>query len=178
MEEEKKLAKKLMDKGNAVAIFHYGLYYSRGEHGLPQNWAKANELWLKAGECEHPKGYYNLGHSYRNGDGVEVDIKKAVYYCELAAIGGHIGARYILGAMEQEQGNIQRALMHWIIGARAGHEHCLDAVKQMFKFGGITKDGYANTLRAFHDRQKEMKSDMRDKAAALGMSLLARAWRG
>ena len=30
----------------------------------------------------------------------------------------------------------------------------------------ITKDEYASTLRAYHDRQKEMKSDTRNKAAA------------
>ena len=30
----------------------------------------------------------------------------------------------------------------------------------------VTKDEYAKTLRAYHERQQEMKSDERDKAAA------------
>ena len=33
--------------------------------------------------------------------------------------------------------------------------------------GIITKDEYANTLRAHHDRLLEMKSEARDKAIAL-----------
>lgn len=32
--------------------------------------------------------------------------------------------------------------------------------------GRVTKDDYANTLRAYQKRQNEMKSEMRDKAAA------------
>ena len=31
----------------------------------------------------------------------------------------------------------------------------------------VTKDEYANTLRAYHERQKEMKSDARDKASVV-----------
>ena len=31
--------------------------------------------------------------------------------------------------------------------------------------GGITKDEYANALRSYHERQKEMRSDAREKAA-------------
>jgi len=39
----------------------------------------------------------------------------------------------------------------------------------MFIRGFVTKDEYANTLSAHHERQKEMKSDMRDKAEASGI---------
>ena len=103
MNEENKRIKRLLDTDNATACYTYGNYYSRGEYGIPQNWAKANELWLKAGELGHPSGYYNIGHSYRDGAGVEVDMKKAVYYFELAAINGHVNARYILGAMRDSK---------------------------------------------------------------------------
>jgi len=165
MNEENKRIKRLLDTDNATACYTYGNYYSRGEYGIPQNWAKANELWLKAGELGHPSGYYNIGHSYRDGAGVEVDTKKAYHYFELAAINGHVNARYILGAMEgQQKGKGHRALNHWVIGARAGHENCLGAVKQMFMRGGIEKDEYENTIRAYHDRRKEMNSDARKKA--------------
>ena len=34
--------------------------------------------------------------------------------------------------------------------------------------GFVTKDEYANTLRAYQKIQNEMKSDMRTKAAAIG----------
>ena len=42
---------------------------------------------------------------------------------------------------------------------------CLyDKVKEGFMDGMVTKDEYANTLRAYQSRQDEMKSDDRDKA--------------
>ena len=40
-------------------------------------------------------------------------------------------------------------------------------VKKGFMKGDVTKDEYANTLRAYHERQKEMKSKERDMAALL-----------
>ena len=168
MKEENKRIKRLLDTDNATACYTYGNYYYRGEHGLPQNWAKANELWVKAGEYGHPSGYFNIGVSYRDGTGVDVDMKKALYYFELAAINGHVNARYILADIEGRAGEGHRALKHWVIGARAGHENCLDAVKQMFMRGCIDKDEYENTIRACYDRQKEMNSDARKKAKEMG----------
>ena len=53
-----------------------------------------------------------------------------------------------------------------IISARAGYPESLDVVKKEFTKGFVTKDEYAGTLRAYHERQTEMKSDMRDDAAA------------
>ena len=52
-----------------------------------------------------------------------------------------------------------------IIAAKAGNPLSLDKVKEGFQTGLVTKDEYAGTLRAFHERQTEMKSEARDKAA-------------
>jgi len=64
--------------------------------GLPRDHRKAIELLLKAGELGFAKGYYGLGNSYYNGDGVVRDVEKAKYYFELAAMNGHIKARHNL----------------------------------------------------------------------------------
>ena len=40
----------------------------------------------------------------------------------------------------------------------------MDVVKQGFMQGSVTKDGYANTLRAYQQQHDEMKSDDRDEA--------------
>ena len=53
---------------------------------------------------------------------------------------------------------------------RAGYKKSLDAVKAGFMNGIITKDEYANILRAYQQRHDEMKSDTRDKAEELGSS--------
>ena len=154
-----------MDKGNAEAFSSLGGHFAEGSYGLSQDYRRANELWLKAGELGCAGGYYNLGCSYRLGDGVEVDQKKAKYYFELAAMCGHIKARHNLGCSERQAGNLHRAIKHMIMAAKAGYEPSLDNIKTGFMNEYVTKDEYANTLRAYHESQKEMKSEMRDKAA-------------
>ena len=137
-----------------------------GSTGMPQDSAKANELWLRAGELGCAAAYSNLGNSYDEGRGVEVDINKAKYYYELAAMNGNVSARHNLGCVEIYAGNYHRAYKHFILSARAGCKDSLNAVKTGFMGGFVTKDEYANTLRAYQIRQDEMKSDVRDKADA------------
>lgn len=67
--------------------------------------------------------------------------------------------------MEKEAGNAQRAFRHFVIAAKAGYEKSLDMVKQGFTKGDVTKDEYANVLRACQKQQDEMKSGERDKAS-------------
>ena len=158
--------KKLMNKGNANAFNYFGNWYDDGEMGLPLDHQKACELYLKAGELGSVEGYCNLGCAYRDGRGLARDVNKAKYYWELAAMGGDIHARYNLGNTEGRAGNIQRAYQHFIIAAKAGDKESLDNVKVGYMEGYITKEHYANTLRAYQKSQDEMKSDARDKAQA------------
>ena len=162
---------KLIDKGNAFAFYQLGGYYDQGIKGMPLDKRKANELWLKAGELGCADAYHNLGVHYNNdGKGVENDKKKAKQYYELAAMKGDVAARNNLGVMEGLAGNRNRSMKHMIIAARAGYKLSLDTVKGGFMKGiVITKDEYEKTLRAYHERQQEMKSDMRDKAVASDM---------
>jgi len=165
-EENIKRIKILIDKGNVEALYNLGGCYAYGSNGLAQDYRKSNELWLKAGELGCAEAYYNLGQSYKLGTGVEVDKTKAKHYFELAAMNGSAQARNNLACLEGEAGNEHRAYKHMIIAARAGRKQSLNKVKEGFMRGYITKDEYANTLRVYHERQKEMKSDAREKAAA------------
>ena len=159
--------KLLMEKGNGDAYYQLAGYYAYGSTGMPQNRAKANGLYLKAGELGCAMAYLNLGNSHFHGNGVEIDKKKAKYYFELAAMGGKVNARYCLGYMETQTGNHHRAIKHFLISARAGDKDSLDAVKSGFRSGIVTKGEYEWSLRAYHNRQLAMKSDARDKAAAV-----------
>ena len=167
-EEFIKRIRKLMDANNARAFYNFAIWYATGIKGMPQDRAKANELYLRAGELGCADAYYNLGNSYDNGEGVEMDKKKAKYYYELAAMNGCVDARHNLGFMEGRAGNITRAMKHFILAARAGFKKSLDCVKQGYMKGDVTKDEYANTLRAYQQQHDEMKSDDRDKAAHIG----------
>ena len=121
----------------------------------------ANELLRKAGELGCAGAYFNLGNSYSVGNGVEIAKKKAKHYYELAAMKGDVYARINLGCSEGQAGNDQRAIKHFILAARAGHEEALEGVNIGYKHGIVTKDEYANTLRAYQKSQDEMKSEMR-----------------
>ena len=166
-EEEVERLKKLMDKGSAYACYMLAGYYAQGELGIPQDWAKANELYLKAGELACAPAYFNLGNTYSNGRGVEIDKQKARHYWELAAMNGTVKARHNLGYIEAQAGNPQRACEHFILAARAGYKQSLDAVKDGYKHGFVTKDEYAQALRAYQKSVDEMKSEARDEAEAI-----------
>jgi len=156
----------LINKGdNAYAYNKLADYYSGRELGLPHDWAEANELYRKSGELGCARAYHCLGRSYADGRGFEVDRNKANHYWELAAMNGDAQARVELGMSEWDKGNYHRAFKHYMIAAKAGDEKALEGVKAGYMDGIVTKDEYASTLRAHHDRQKEIKSDERDKAA-------------
>ena len=167
-EEGIKQVKKLKEADNAYAFYTHGGYYAHADMGLPQDYEKANELWLRAGELGCAQAYSNLGNSYYDsGKGVEVDRKKAKHYWELAAMKGDVNARHNLGCLEEDAGDDCRAYKHFILSARAGYNKSLNVIKDGFMKGIITKDEYANTLRAHQKRHDEMKSDDRGKAEVL-----------
>ena len=93
--------KKRMEVGDVYAFCMMGNYYKIGEYGVPQDSAKAVELWHNAGKV----AYTNIGLAYANGEVVGRDEERAKHYYELAAIEGIAVARYNLGANEYNAGN-------------------------------------------------------------------------
>ena len=165
---EEKLIKryeKRMELNDAEAIYSMGCDYSEG-HYLPQNHAKALELFHRAGELGNSEAYYNIGYAYRNGEGVERDDTKATHYYELAAIKGDPYARNTLGVIEGKAGNHERALKHFLIAVKDGHDKSLKTIKGMCMHGDATKDDYIKALQARRAYLDEIKSDQRDEAAA------------
>ena len=109
-EEEVERTKNLMEKGNADALNMLAGCYEDGTYGMPQDRAKANEVWLKAGELGYAEAYFSLGNSYYNGTGVDINKKKANHYYELSAMNGVVSARHNLGVNEYRAGNGHRAM--------------------------------------------------------------------
>ena len=171
LDEQIKQLINLMDNGNAEALNQLGTSYDDGTLGLPQDIVKAHKLYLKAGELGSGTAYYNLGHAYRRGDGVEVDQKKAKHYYELAAMNGCVEARYNLGVFEWNAINNRRAMKHFMIAAKAGHEMSVGKVKEGFHRMLLTKDEYEGTLQAYKKSHDEIHNEMRDKALSARMRL-------
>ena len=158
--------KKRAKGDDAVATRNIGCYYCHGNYGLRQNYKKAMQLWLRAGELGNARAYCNIGFAYHTGEGVERDEKKGKYYYELAAMGGDVNARYNLGCVEAQTGNVVRAMKHYMISAGAGHDLSLKQIKECFMGGHATKDDFEMALRAHKGAKDEMKSAQRETAAA------------
>jgi len=95
-----------------------------------------------------------------------LDEEKAEHYYEIAAIRGDSQARHNVGCMERDEGNVDRALKHWMIAVSSGHSNSLTRIKELYTNGDATKDDYAKALRAYQSYLSEVKSSQRDKAAA------------
>ena len=161
-----KREKKRIEAKDPRAIFNIGIYYRDGICGYPQDHTKALELWHQAGEFGSAKAYTNIGYSYQQGDGVEVDDKKATYYYELAAMKGDEVARHNLGLAEERAGNVDRALKHYMIAARDGHSNSLERIKWLYTNGRVPKEDYTKALQAYQAYLGEIRSRQRDEAAA------------
>lgn len=102
-----------------------------------------------------------------------MDRKKAKYYYELAAIGGNSAARTFLGGMEMVEGNMDRALKHYMIAVKGGITAAggcnvsLEKIRWLYMNKYATKDDYAKALRAYQEYLEEIRSEQRDEAAAI-----------
>ena len=76
-----------------------------------------------------PTAYTNIATDYYDGHGVKQDLKEEKYHREGAAMEGHFTSRGCLHTIENNEGNMNRAMMHWIIAAEAGHNKSLQEVR-------------------------------------------------
>jgi len=156
--------KQRMEMNDANAFFTLGMYYRDGRYGLRPDLNKTVELWGEATELGSIEAHYELGGAYLNGEVVEEDEGKAIHHYTLAAIGGHEMARHIVGLIDQRNGNMDRAMKHWMIAARSGFDKSLKKIGEGYKAGHVTKDEYAKTLRSYQVSVYAMKSEERTKA--------------
>jgi len=97
---------------------------------------------------------------------VEVDKQKAKRYHELAAMRGDETARHSLGLVEEETGDMERALKHHVIAVRSGYSDSLRSIKKLYADGHASKEDYTKALQSYQAYLGEIKSAQRDEAAA------------
>ena len=142
-----------------------------GRHCLDGDYDTAVEYLKKAAELGDMDAHYRLATMYYDGRGVEEDEEKAVYHYEKAAIGGHPQARHNLACHEADNGNVKRAVKHFIIAANLGDDEALESVKKGFMKGCVSKEDYEAALRGHHAAVDETKSEQRAAASASQMYL-------
>mmetsp|Transcript_25958 Transcript_25958/g.52060 ORF Transcript_25958/g.52060 Transcript_25958/m.52060 type:complete len:306 (+) Transcript_25958:60-977(+) len=126
----------------------------------------ALEYWTKAAELGDSVAHYQLHCSYQDGEGVEMDMKKAIYHAEQAAIGGNPRARFNLGYEEFGNHRIERAVKHWIIAANLGCDLSVEALRTGYTVGVVQKEDFAAALRAHKAALDATKSPQREEAEA------------
>ena len=161
-DEYKKRMMKRIKAGDPAAMCQMGTRsFYEGDYD------SAIKYWTKAAEFGDVLAHHQLGCTHYNGEGsVEEDEEKAVYYWEKAAIGGHPKARHMLGCVEKENGNVERAVKHFIIAANLGFEDSMKVLWGHYSKGNITKEELEVTLRSHKDAIDTMKSPEREAAEA------------
>ena len=129
---------------------------------------------------------YNVAQSYMSGIGVPNDEKMAKIYFEMAAKKGHVQSLVQLSDMHIEN-NLEVRILYIRLAAESGQEEAMEFLKNWYRLntddisdhsgnciciycriqktkGLLTKDDLANTIRAFHSAQEELRSDERDLA--------------
>ena len=82
-----------------------------------------------------------------------------------AAIGGHPHARYILGCNEiKNNGNVEKAVKHFIISAAQGEDNAIKMLMNAFKEGCLSKEELAAAFRAHKAAVDATKSPQRKVA--------------
>jgi len=157
---------KRMQLNDSLSYYTLGCAYNKGHYGLTKDMNKTLELWNKAADLGCIRAHTSLAISHHVGQGVNKDTNKAIHHWKIAAVNGHEKARHNLGIMEEHGGNVEKAMKHYIIAAKAGFDPSLMEVEHGYKAGHLTEEEYASVLNA-HRSQDEMKSDQREKAYAI-----------
>ena len=98
---------KWVEANDAASINLLANFYEQGRQNIQQDPTKAVELYARAAELGFSKAHYSLGMHYKKVG----DMKKAKFHYETAAMAGHDGARYNLGGLEAQSGNLERELL-------------------------------------------------------------------
>eukprot|EP00577_Skeletonema_sp_RCC1716_P026144 CAMPEP_0113413558 /NCGR_PEP_ID=MMETSP0013_2-20120614/23503_1 /TAXON_ID=2843 ORGANISM="Skeletonema costatum, Strain 1716" /NCGR_SAMPLE_ID=MMETSP0013_2 /ASSEMBLY_ACC=CAM_ASM_000158 /LENGTH=157 /DNA_ID=CAMNT_0000300267 /DNA_START=446 /DNA_END=919 /DNA_ORIENTATION=- /assembly_acc=CAM_ASM_000158 len=150
---------KRVNANDPVAMLQMGLRrYDAGDYD------DAVRYISNSAELGDAGAHYQLACHFGEGKGVEKDGKKEVYHLEQAAIGGHPIARYNIGIEEEENGRMDRAMKHWVIAAALGHDGSLDALKDSYEDGLVSKEDFAAALRAHQAAIEATKSPQREAA--------------
>ncbi len=129
------------------------------------DYSPAFEYFTKAADLGDIDAHYKLGTMYYQEKGVQKDQEKMKYHLEKAAIDGHPDARYLLGFVEYDNYNVERAVKHWVIAATQGDDNSIKKLMEAFQKGAFNKDELAVTLRAHKAAIDATKSEQREAGA-------------
>lgn len=114
------------------------------------DFAEAYCLWRPLAMRGHVEAAYHLGWLYANGNGLRVNLPKAVYWWRQAANKRHTDAMFALAlAYTQGEGidKDEAQAMHWyLMAAQSGHEDAREIIKSKIRSGSKEVLAYLPTL--------------------------------
>ncbi len=158
-DEKEKLRMKRVEANDPVSMLSGGVsQYFKGEY------REAFDYYTKAADLGEMDAHFKLAEMYHKGKGAEKDVGKFIHHLEEAAIGGHVDARHDVGVKDWNDGRTERAVKHFIIAAKQGHDVSLQFLMEAFKNGVVEKDVLDATLRAHKAAIDATKSPQREAA--------------
>jgi len=101
------------------------------------DFAEAFCIWNPLAVEGHKDAAYNLGWLYANGNGLSVDIEKAISWWKRAAERGHHDAQFAIGlaytAGEGVKKDEREALYWYLIAARGGHKDAREYIRNLLQ---------------------------------------------
>lgn len=101
------IVERLAVEGYARAQLIYGVFYSFGKYGLPKDFQKSYQWYVKAANQGNQSAQYNLGLAYRHKRGVDKDILKSIEYFKQALSNNFWLAACRLGDIYNDEGAVQ-----------------------------------------------------------------------
>ena len=165
LEKEMKRA----NAGDGESMHVIGGYYFDGEMGLKQDKAEGLQWYHRSMEAGSGHAAFNLSRCFKYGDGVKQDIEKAIEYSQKSAGHGFAPSYVQLGRLLLGRGEIEEGMLNLRKASMCGmnEKFIFDKLKIGFKYGFITKEEYAFTLRENQAACNEMKSGNREMAKML-----------
>ena len=135
--------------------------------GLQEDKAEGLKWYHRALDAGDGMAAFHLGSCYWQGDGVERDMEKGMGHYHKSAELGVMHAFSVIGRFHLTVGEIEEGILNLrkaaMCGTSMGDDSIFKDLRDGFKYGYITKDEYAFTLREYQAPCNEMKSDMREQ---------------
>lgn len=125
------------------ALYHLAMILVRLED---KDWETIHRLLQKAAKQDHPNAQYNLAVMYQKGDGVQIDMNRAIQWYEKAAESGIPNAQYNLGMIYFEGKFVEKdeakAKSLWKDAAKAGFKPAIELVQSIDNYEKLQKSGW------------------------------------
>lgn len=136
---------KAANQGNPKSMYYAADLLEKGK-GVPQDLARAGDLYRQAAEAKHPCSIYRYGAMMMSGKGVTKDVKQAARLFQQAAEMGSPEAQFEMGKIYAEgksgyERDYRKAVEWYKKSAEMGQGNAQFNLASMYQFGqGVDAD--------------------------------------